>query len=113
MDATGYDIKIVRPPYGAISQKMRDKLKFPMIFWSVDSLDWKFMNAKKILKEVKKEVYDGGIILMHDIHAPTAESLKTVIPWLLDNGYDVVTVSELMKRKGIKMKKGKVYMNGN
>lgn len=108
---TGGDVGLLRPPYGAISDKMREKLKHPMIYWSIDTLDWKTMNAKKTFKAVKKQVSDGDIILMHDIHAPTAEAVKKIVPWLVKNDYDILTVSELMKRKGIKMKNGKVYMS--
>ena len=61
--ATGYTIQTIRPPYGAISQTMRKKLKMPMILWSVDSLDWKSRDAKKVFKKIKKEVSDGDIIL--------------------------------------------------
>lgn len=109
----GYDIKLVRPPYGAISDAMRKKMDQPMILWSVDTLDWKSRNAKAVFKEVKKQVRDGSIILVHDIHESTAEAMKTVIPWLVKNDYDILTVSELMERKGITMKKGKAYMSGD
>lgn len=112
----GYSPKLVRPPYGAISDEMRRKLKYPMIIWDVDTLDWKDINkyepeekAKAVLKVVKKEVKDGSIILMHDIHETSCEAAKLVIPWLQENGYDVLTVSELMERKGIDPKNGKVY----
>lgn len=108
---TGADVDLLRPPYGAISTAMRKKLKHPMIYWSIDTLDWKTMNAKKTFKAVKKEASDGDIILMHDIHAPTAEAVEKIVPWLLKNDYDVLTVSELMERKGIKLKDGKVYMS--
>lgn len=108
---TGTDVNLLRPPYGAISDKMREKLKQPMIYWSIDTLDWKTMDAKKTFKAVKKQVSDGDIILMHDIHAPTAEAVEKIVPWLVENDYDILTVSELMERKGIKMKNGKVYMN--
>lgn len=105
----GYDIKLVRPPWGAISQKMRDKLKHPMILWNIDTLDWQSKNPKAILKIVKKQVKDGDIILMHDIHPTTAESLKTVLPWLIKNDYDILTVSELAARKGAPLHNGKAY----
>lgn len=108
---TGADVNLLRPPYGAISDEMREKLKQPMIYWSIDTLDWKTMNAKKTFKAVKKEVSDGDIILMHDIHAPTAEAVEKIVPWLVENDYDILTVSELMERKGIKLKNGKVYMS--
>lgn len=105
----GYDITLLRPPYGAISQKMRDKLEHPMILWNTDTLDWKTKNTKKIMKQLKKNVKDGDIILMHDIHPTTAEALKKVLPWLIKNDYDILTVSELAARKGAKLTNGKAY----
>lgn len=105
----GYDITMLRPPYGAISQKMRNKLKHPMILWNTDTLDWKYKNTKKIMKQLKKNVKDGDIILMHDIHPTTAEALKKVLPWLVKNDYDILTVSELAARKGAKLTNGKAY----
>lgn len=105
----GYDITLLRPPYGAISQKMRNKLKHPMVLWNVDTLDWKYKNTKKIMKQLKKNVKDGDIILMHDIHPTTAEALKKVLPWLVKNDYDILTVSELAARKGAKLTNGKAY----
>lgn len=106
---TGVKVSYLRPPYGSISDTMRKKLKHPMVLWSVDTLDWKSRNAKAVLKEVKKQVSDGDIILMHDIHPSTAEAIEKVIPWLVKQDYDILTVSELMERKGIKMKNGKAY----
>lgn len=105
----GYDIKLLRPPYGAISDKMRKSLKHPMVLWNVDTLDWKTKDPKKILKQVKKTVKDGDIILMHDIHPTTADSLEKVLPWLVKNGYDILTVTELAKRKGAPLNNGKAY----
>lgn len=105
----GYNVHIVRPPYGAISSAMRESLKHPMIYWEVDTEDWKSHNTKAIMKMIKKYIQDGSIILMHDIHADSCEAAKTVIPWLLDHDYDVLTVSELMERFGVDMKNGKVY----
>lgn len=108
----GYRIKLLRPPYGAISDKMRKKMKKPMILWSLDTLDWKYRNAKKVFRKVKKEVKDGDIILMHDIHAETAEAVKQVVPWLLEQGYDILTVSELAERNGKAFEAGKAYCDG-
>ncbi len=108
----GYQISLLRPPYGAISRKMRKKLKMPMILWSLDTLDWKSRNPKKILKNVQKNVKDGDIILMHDIYPTTAEAVGQVVPWLQEQGYDVMSVSELMARNGKKLENGKAYLDG-
>lgn len=108
----GYQIRLLRPPYGSISKTMRKKLDMPMILWNLDTLDWKTRNTKKIFREVKKEVKDGDIILMHDIYSTTADAVEKVVPWLQNKGYDVLTVSELMERKGKNIEGGRAYLNG-
>lgn len=109
----GYEITLLRPPYGGISDTMRKKVKKPMILWSLDTEDWKSRNAKKVFNRVKKEVKDGDIILMHDIHPETAQAVKKIVPWLSEQGYDMLTVSELMERKGKKLEAGKAYLDAN
>lgn len=108
----GYQIQLLRPPYGSISNTMRKKLDMPMILWSLDTLDWKTRNTKKIFREVRKEVKDGDIILMHDIYSTIADAVEKVVPWLQNKGYDILTVSELMERKGKNIEGGSAYLNG-
>lgn len=108
----GYQIQLLRPPYGSISNTMRKKLDMSMILWSLDTLDWKTRNTKKIFREVRKEVKDGDIILMHDIYSTTADAVEKVVPWLQNKGYDILTVSELMERKGKNIEGGSAYLNG-
>ncbi len=107
----GYQIRLLRPPYGSISKTMRKKLDMPMILWSLDTLDWKTRNTKKIFREVRREVKDGDIILMHDIYNTTAEAVEKIVPWLQKKGYDILTVSELMERKGKNIENGSAYLH--
>ena len=72
-------------------------MSMPTILWSVDTLDWKHRNATKILSYVKASTKDGSIILMHDIHQSTANGLEAVIVYLQQQGYEIVTVSELLQ----------------
>ncbi len=105
----GYKMSYLRPPYGAISDKMRKDLDRPMILWSLDTLDWKTDKPGKVFKAVKKNVKDGDIILMHDIHSSTAEAVKKIVPWLASQGYDMLTVKELFERKNLQPKNGGAY----
>ncbi|MGN0602358.1 MAG: polysaccharide deacetylase, partial [Oscillospiraceae bacterium] len=52
-----------------------------------------------------KQVKDGTIILLHDAagNSLTVEALDTIIPSLLDEGYQFVTVSEMFETKGIEI----------
>ena len=79
--------------------------------WSVDTLDWKTRNAAKTIDCVKREVVDGSIILLHDIHSPTADAVEGVVKHLLMNNFQLVTVSELIETRQGSVVSGKVYNN--
>ena len=83
----------------------------PMILWNIDTLDWKTKNAKKTIKAVMKDVKDGDIILLHDIHSTTIDAMEELIPMLLEEGYQPVTVSEMAAVKGIQMEAGERYFD--
>jgi len=108
-ELTGYGISLLRPPYGAISDTMKKHLKQPMILWNIDTLDWKSRDAKKTIKSVMKDVKDGDIILLHDIHSETIDAAIKLIPKLQEEGYQLVTVSEMAAAKGIQLEPGKKY----
>lgn len=108
----GYEIKLLRPPYGEISKKMRRRIEMPMILWNLDTMDWKTRDPQKVFSKVKRKVRDGDIILMHNIYGSTAEAVELVVPWLQEQGYDVLTVSELMARNGKTIQNGKAYLHG-
>lgn len=80
----------------------------PLIMWSIDTLDWKTRSAPATHAAVLGQVRDGDVVLMHDLHGPTAEASKTIIPELVERGYQLVTVSELADCRGA-MVKGGVY----
>ena len=95
----GKSTKLMRPPYGAISDDIRNSLDLSFIMWDVDSLDWKSKNEAAILTEIQHQTSDGAIILMHDIHQPSVNSLPKVIEYLQGQGYSFVTVSELLNTR--------------
>ncbi|QGM31962.1 polysaccharide deacetylase family protein [Bacillus sp. N3536] len=109
---TGEAPSLVRPPYGAYNQDVKAAVNNPLVLWSVDTLDWKTKNPASILQMVKKSTCDGSIILMHDIYETTAASLEGVINYLTKQGYEFVTVSELLNLNapGIHYA-GQVYTN--
>ena len=40
---------------------------------------------------------DGQVILLHSIYESTVEATETLVPWLLEQGYQLVTISELIQ----------------
>ena len=111
-EATGIDCHIMRPPYGAFNDAVKAvaaKLGVPFINWSVDTVDWKTKNADAVYNEVMKNVKDGSIILCHDLHKTTVDAMERVIPKLIEEGYQLVTVSELLSYTNEELEAGKVY----
>ena len=41
--------------------------------------------------------YDGAIVLMHDIYEPTADAAVRIIEDLTDQGYKLVTITQLIQ----------------
>lgn len=104
---------LVRPSYGTVNNRIKELINRPIIIWNIDTLDWKYHNSKKIANRALKNIDDGDIILMHDIYRATANSLEIIIPKLLEEGYQLVTVSELLYYKEIATEPGHVYSNAN
>ena len=103
---------LIRPSYGTVNNRIKKLMNRPIIIWNIDTLDWKYHNSKQIANRVFKDVSDGDIILMHDIYRATANSLEIIIPKLLKDGYQFVTVSELLYYKEIDKVAGSVYSHG-
>ena len=95
----GSSSKLMRPPYGAITDDIRNSLDLSFIMWDVDSLDWKSKNEASILTEIQRQVRNGSIILMHDIHAETVNALPKIIDYLKEQGYHFVTVPEMLNSR--------------
>lgn len=106
---TGRRPKLMRPPGGFYNETVQAEADMPMIYWSVDTEDWKTRDAKKTISAVLDHVKDGDIVLMHDLYEQTAEASETIIPELIKRGYQLVTVSELAQARGVSMENGKVY----
>lgn len=106
---TGEPVNLIRPPEGVINSTVQANLRYPIIMWSVDSMDWKYRDATKNYNTVVNSVFDGSIIQMHDLYHATADAVAKLIPDLMAKGYKFVTVSELMEARGITMQNGKTY----
>ncbi len=100
---TGARSVVMRPPGGAINETSKNALArrgTPAILWSIDTLDWKTKNTQQTINVVLGQVQDGDIVLMHDLHQPTAAAAVVIIPELTKRGYQLVTVSELAAYRG-------------
>lgn len=105
---TGTAPIVMRPPGGAVNNMVKSQTGMPMILWSIDTLDWRTRNAASTKTAVLAHVKDGDIVLMHDLYEATANASTTIIPTLVERGYQLVTVSELAECRG-GMKDGCLY----
>lgn len=107
--ATGEDTTVIRPPYGATNDEVLALLQEPVVLWDMDTEDWESRNAQTIADKVLSVVKDGDIILMHDIYDSTAEAVEILVPKLKEQGYQIVTVSEMARLKGKELELHKAY----
>lgn len=109
---TGRSTNLFRPPRGIYSGAVRRLLVeeegFRFILWTVSSLDWRKVSPVAILRRIARYVRPGAILLFHDSGAlvrregasrsNTVESLPMVIDYLRTKGYEIVPVSEMLRR---------------
>lgn len=88
---------LVRPPYGAVNMTVKSATGRAMVTWTVDTEDWRSRDAQAVIGYVQNYGdLDGEIILMHSIYESTVEATSVLVPWLQEQGYQLVTVTELL-----------------
>lgn len=96
-----YHVKLFRPPEGVLPDDVRNYAigeDYAIILWSIDTYDWARAPISNIKRNITKNISSGDIILMHDYvpESITPQALRIIIPMLLEEGYQFVTVSELI-----------------
>ncbi|HQE06208.1 MAG: polysaccharide deacetylase family protein [Tepidanaerobacteraceae bacterium] len=109
-------IKIFRSPYGSIDPERVEfisNIGYKIIAWNVDSLDWKGLSAEEVKTNVLENVTEGSIILQHSAGGEgedlsgSVEALPEIIDVLKEEGFEFVTIDEILKDKQEKDKKEK------
>ena len=73
------------------------------IQWDVDSLDWKNLSAQEITDRVLSKVKPGSIVLFHNAALNTPKALPGILEKLLDEGYSIVPVSEIIMTENFRV----------
>ena len=104
----GYTINTYRPPYGKYDGKVDAAIPLAAVLWDVDSLDWKLRDGPATVEQVKNVMFDKAVVLMHDIHVPSADAVcdAGLVKWLIDEGYQLVDIDTLAELRGIELKQG-------
>ncbi len=96
---TGVKPRVLRAPSGDYNNKsieMTESYGMKMIQWDVDSLDWKKLSVDEMYNRVIDKAQNGSIILFHNGVKNTPEALDKILAKLKADGYEFVTVSELI-----------------
>lgn len=117
--AAGVYPTVMRPPTGgsnatvlAISKDMN----LPVVNWSYESCPQDWLKANQNPAFISQYVIDnaanGHIVLLHDIHATTVDSIAAMIDGLTAKGYRFATVSELLAAQPKGEETGILYCYG-
>ncbi len=101
-ELTGVRPDLFRPPFGAYNNTLIEEAEtdgYKVIQWSVDSLDWKDISADEIVKRVLDNAEPGSIVLFHNNAAHVREYLPLILEGLINEGYKVIPVGELIYRE--------------
>lgn len=97
----GIKCELFRPPGGTYNHSVLEEAarrNYTVVLWSVDPQDWR-SSGERIVRDVLKNAKPGSIILLHDglEPLPTGKILPLLIDGLREQGYEFVTVSELLR----------------
>ncbi|WLD93568.1 polysaccharide deacetylase family sporulation protein PdaB [Alkalihalobacillus sp. AL-G] len=92
---------LLRPPNGHFDKdvlEIADKLDHTVVHWSINTWDWKNPGPEKITETVLSRADSGEIVLFHasDSVKHTRKALETIVDELRKDGYELVTVGELV-----------------
>jgi probable sporulation protein (polysaccharide deacetylase family) len=95
---TGVKPTLFAPPYGDWNRdvvKTAADLGYKTIMWTVDTIDWERPGIEVIISRVLENSVSGGIILLHPTEQ-TVDALPQIIAGLKEQGFALVTVTELL-----------------
>lgn len=100
-DITGLTTKpFFRPPFGSVDQTVTDIVTsagYCPVTWTVDGLDWQAgATATDIEARVMSRVANGGIVLLQVGGISTEDALPTIITELRAQGYELVSLADLV-----------------
>ena len=106
--------KLMRLPYLACNSTVQQTLyDVPLISCSIDTRDWSGASSGDIIRTIQNAKNDGSlrnaIVLCHENYAATADAMDYLLPWLKEQGWQVVTISEMFAANGKTFQGGQVY----
>ena len=96
---TGKEINLYRAPYGEYNDTVIQTAQengYYTIQWNLDTLDYEGLTGDEMWNRIKDKLNNGSIILSHNGTKHTADSLDLLIKNIKAQGFELVTVSELI-----------------
>ncbi len=95
---------LFRPPGGDYDDNVSEAaeaLRYTTVLWTDNAGDWMSPGRRTIEHKVLRRVSNGGIVLMHDGIQETIDVLPQILTTLKNEGYEFVTVDEMMPQSFI------------
>jgi len=93
---TGEYPQFIRAPFGCWDEALECDVSLIPVKWNIDTLDWTTKNTVGIVNKAVSQAKDNGIILLHDNYESSVEAALQIIDKLQQQGYEFVTVEELL-----------------
>lgn len=109
VDAIGHKPDLFRPPFGGRRPTNLQAIRkegYEPIMWSVTGYDWDATSASQVVEKVSRQVRGGDVILLHDgghkhmgaDRSCTVKATDELIRRYKGEGYEFVTVTEMIKQ---------------
>jgi peptidoglycan/xylan/chitin deacetylase (PgdA/CDA1 family) len=90
---TGARPSLFRPPYGALDPWTEAALRergLQLLLWNIDVQDMKSRDPDQILRYLQEqlEYKQGGVVLLHDVHAASVKAFAKLVRWLEADPWD-------------------------
>lgn len=99
----------LRPPWGFLAPETASAVEVPMAYWSLDTEDWRRLDADAVAQDIIDNARDGDIVLLHDPYTTSVEAALRAIDVLKAKGWRFVTLEELFRAKGVEPELGTLY----
>ncbi|MBQ3150099.1 MAG: polysaccharide deacetylase family protein [Clostridia bacterium] len=116
----GIEPELFRVPYGDNNSVISSAIDAPIVFWSIDTLDWSKKDKSGVNRSEEernaaiRSIYDGvinhvepgDIVLMHDLYQITVDAFDEIATALTEDGWKLVTVEEMFVSRGYELTPG-------
>ncbi len=99
----------LRPPWGFLSEQAAAAVGVPMLYWSLDTEDWRLRDEEAVYRAIVEHVQPGDVVLLHDPYPTTVQAVLRAVDALSQQGYRFVTAQQLFAQTGVTPQQGVLY----